>query len=191
MGDALGARHEAASGEIAAAATAPGGGQATRHDAGARANPTSGALREARCGPEPWHGGRLAGASLLRRAVLPSAAEAANCWLTFELRRPERTVALPDGPTMTAGLSGKAAGRGGSPLERGVRPHGAAPTGRLQRGGPAQSAVDLRHALRNELLKGGEIHFAHVNGRNQLACKLKREVCDPDGCVFVVGPGRD
>jgi hypothetical protein len=25
---------------------------------------------------------------------------------------------LPDGPTMTTGLSGKAAGRGGSPLER-------------------------------------------------------------------------
>ena len=45
------------------------------------------------------------------------------CCLTFELRRPERTDALPDWPTMTTGLSGKAAGRGGSPLERGVRQH--------------------------------------------------------------------
>ena len=45
------------------------------------------------------------------------------CGLTFELRRPERLDALPDGPTMTTGLAGKAAGRGGSPLERGVRPH--------------------------------------------------------------------
>jgi len=45
------------------------------------------------------------------------------CGLTFELTRPERTDALPDGPTMTTGLSGKAAGRGGSRVERGVRRH--------------------------------------------------------------------
>ena len=43
--------------------------------------------------------------------------------LTFELRRPERLDALPNGPKMTTGLSGKAASRGGSPLERGVRRH--------------------------------------------------------------------
>jgi len=46
------------------------------------------------------------------------------CWLTFELRRPPRTDALPAGPMMNNyGSAGKAAGRGGSPLERGVRQH--------------------------------------------------------------------
>jgi len=44
------------------------------------------------------------------------------CCLTFELTRPEWTDALPDGPTMTTGQAGKAAGRGGSRVERGVRP---------------------------------------------------------------------
>ena len=44
------------------------------------------------------------------------------CGLTFELTRPERLAALPDGPTLISGLSGKAASRGGSRVERGVRP---------------------------------------------------------------------
>ena len=47
----------------------------------------------------------------------------ASCGLTFELTGPERLAALPDGPTLTSGLSGKAASRGGSGVERGVRPH--------------------------------------------------------------------
>jgi len=47
---------------------------------------------------------------------------ASMCGLTFELRRPPRTDALPAGPMMNNhGSAGKAAGRGGSPLERGVR----------------------------------------------------------------------
>jgi hypothetical protein len=44
--------------------------------------------------------------------------------LTFELTRPERLGALPAGPMMTkGGAAGKAPSRGGSRVERGVRPH--------------------------------------------------------------------
>jgi len=42
--------------------------------------------------------------------------------LTFELTRPERTSALPGCPMMDhLGWPGKALGRGGSRVERGVR----------------------------------------------------------------------
>jgi len=61
------------------------------------------------------------GAWLLCSAALRRLRRVFSCCLTFELRRPERLAAWPDRPTLTSGLSGQAASRGGSPLERGVR----------------------------------------------------------------------
>ena len=68
--------------------------------------------------------GRLDKASPPGQAVLTSATDAAKCCLTFELTRPERTAGLPGRRTI-ANLRrpGKAAGRGGSRVERGVRRH--------------------------------------------------------------------
>jgi hypothetical protein len=40
--------------------------------------------------------------------------------LAFELTRPERTDAMPDGPILTTGLSEKVAGRGRWVLNEGV-----------------------------------------------------------------------
>jgi hypothetical protein len=59
---------------------------------------------------------RLSGVRPLYQARL------ATSVLTFELRRPERPAALPGYPRIdNSWWPGKAAGRGGSPLERGVR----------------------------------------------------------------------
>ena len=65
----------------------------------------------------------LCGCCALQRSSTAVRWKGALCCLTFELTRPERLAGLPDVPTLTPGLSGKPASRGGSRVERGVRPH--------------------------------------------------------------------
>ena len=78
------------------------------------------------------------------------------CGLTFEVTRPTRLGALPDGPTMTSDPSGKVPSLGGSGVDRGVRPQccplaltGATPTMRCRADRGARRASSALAVLRS------------------------------------------